>query len=126
MESLIEAGRIIVEMPSIKSLEKVKDLASVSGDIEKLSQTDLEVIALAYEKKDKGFNVTIVSDDYSIENLARILHINSIPIITKGISNIVQWLIYCSGCGKVFKDKRIMICDVCGTKLKRKFNLIKG
>ncbi|MCS7116014.1 MAG: nucleotide-binding protein [Nitrososphaerota archaeon] len=121
IESLIEAGRLIVKDPSAESIERVKDLANISGDIGKLSQTDLEVIALAYELKGKDFDAIIVSDDYSIENLARILHIDSIPIITKGISNVVKWLVYCSGCGKVFEDKKAVICDVCGTKLRRRF-----
>lgn len=55
--------------PKKKHLEKVEEKAKDVGSLSHLSDTDLEVLALALEKKGK-----IVTDDYTVQNLAA--HLN--------------------------------------------------
>ncbi|MEM3437488.1 MAG: hypothetical protein QXP55_02990 [Nitrososphaerales archaeon] len=117
--ALLESNKLSVIDPSINLVEEVKRIASESGDIQKLSDTDISIIALGMQLRKKGYYVTIISDDYSIQNLVKFSGLRFSPVMTKGISRTIRWLLYCSGCGKVFYDNAI-ICNVCGMRLKRK------
>ena len=55
---------------SKESLAKVEEAARKSGDLGRLSPVDMTVLALALD-----VNGTIWSDDYSIQNVARIMGI---------------------------------------------------
>ena len=121
IQSLIDIGRLNVIEPTLDSINVVTDSSTRSGDISQLSQTDISVLALALQLKNQGLDIFTVSDDFAVENSARLLDIPITPIITRGIKKVVKWITYCRGCGKVFKNKRIVSCDVCGTELKRKF-----
>ena len=101
-----------VEEPERESLEIVKNAARETGDLEKLSETDLKVIALAKEK-----DCTIISDDRSVQNVAEKLGIKYISIFSKKISKLIAWGKYCKNCKKFFEGK---VCPVCGSKLVRR------
>jgi len=64
-----------IESASEKSLEFVKKVSKETGDIFKLSETDLKLVAKAIDEKEKGNEVVIVTDDYSIQNVAMTLGI---------------------------------------------------
>ena len=117
----VETGRLRIYNPSFTSMERVKEAAHGSGDLSILSEADISVVALALEMKERGSIVTVISDDYAVENLSTILGIKRVSVMTGGITKVVEWLIFCQGCGKVFRDQGIQICDVCGSNLKRKF-----
>ncbi len=121
IEGLVEAGRLRIYNPSVKSVERVQETAQRSGDISSLSETDISVVALALELKERGSDIIVISDDYAVENLSSILGIKRVSVMTGGIKKIVEWLIYCPGCGKVFRDQHPKTCDVCGSTLRRKF-----
>jgi UPF0271 protein len=99
--------------PEKKFLDEVKDIAKKTGDLEKLSRTDIQVLALAKELK-----ATIISDDYNIQNVAKKLKIEFLPVFSKGIKELFFWKKYCPACKKYFKSD-LKECPVCGTKLKR-------
>ncbi|MCP8316000.1 MAG: nucleotide-binding protein [archaeon] len=120
ISALIESNRLIIIEPLNDLIEEVRLTASKSGDLQKLSNTDISVIALGMQLKRNGYYVTIVSDDYSIQNVVKFSGLNFSPIMTRGISRTIRWFLYCSGCGKVFYDSSAIVCDVCGTRLKRK------
>ncbi len=120
IESLVEGGRLQIAEPAETFVRKVKETATQSGDFRQVSNADLSVVALALQLSETDERVTIISDDYSVQNLASLLNISHAPIMTRGITKAVHWMVYCSGCGKVFQDRRISICDVCGTALRRK------
>jgi len=120
ISALMDSKRLIIVEPSHDLIEEVRLTASKSGDLQKLSNTDISVIALGMQLKRNDYYVTIVSDDYSIQNVVKFSGLKFSPIMTRGISRTIRWFLYCSGCGKVFHDSNITICDVCGTKLKRK------
>jgi len=63
----------------------------------------------------------LLSDDYSIQNLARVMGVPCRGVDQKGISKVFEWQAKCKGCGKVFSAD-VRVCDVCGseTKTRRK------
>ncbi|MDR3074791.1 MAG: nucleic acid-binding protein [Candidatus Methanoplasma sp.] len=95
-----------------ESVEKVMDAAGKSGDIGRLSPVDITVLALAVDT-----GGTILSDDYSIQNVSRIMGIPFRPVGMKGIDKVEKWNYRCKGCGKWFKEKSDE-CPVCGHGMK--------
>ncbi|HEX69286.1 MAG TPA: hypothetical protein ENG10_03210, partial [Candidatus Bathyarchaeota archaeon] len=51
-----------------------------TGDFKYLSQADIEVLALALQLKNSGENPTVVTDDYSMQNVANKLGIEFSPL----------------------------------------------
>jgi len=103
---------LTVSEPTSTSLRKVREASSRTGDSTRLSPTDIEVLALALELK-----AQVLSDDYSLQNLATYLGIPFKPVGLKGIKDLRRWRWRCIGCGKVF-DKETPDCPICGSKLK--------
>ena len=60
---------------------------------------------------------TIWSDDYSIQNVARIMGIGFKPVGMKGIQKVVKWNYQCIGCRKWYKEK-MAECPICGSPMK--------
>jgi len=90
-----------------------------SGDFFSLSLADQSVLALALDWKHIK-QICISSDDYAIQNLAKILNIPFSPTMTHGIKKSIIWEIFCPGCGKRYKKYSTKSCKICGTSLKRK------
>jgi UPF0271 protein len=110
-----------VENPQKSFLEKARDSASEVGDAHFLSETDLQVLALALELKTRGYTPLIATDDYSIQNVAKQMRIEFAPLATFGIRRRLQWLRYCPACHKKYSASyKSSTCEVCGTELKRK------
>lgn len=98
--------------PGVESIKEVKGVAKKTGDLEKLSKTDLKVLALAKET-----NFTIISDDRNIQNVAEKMGIKYVSIFNKRITKLIIWKKLCKNCKKVFEKGRV--CPVCGGKLSR-------
>jgi len=120
-EVAIETGKIEVKTPVKKHKIKVKNIADKMGDLHLLSETDLDILAVALELEIDGFKPQIVTDDYSIQNVASQMKIEFIPLTTRGIHKIFEWIRYCPACYKKFlSNYKLVSCSICGTKLKRK------
>jgi len=79
------------------------------------------VLALALELKSYGENPLIVTDDYSIQNVANQLGLEFAPLMTFGIRYRLDWTIYCPACHREYPaDYKPKTCKACGTELKRK------
>lgn len=100
-----------VESASERSVEIVREAALKTGDIYKLSETDLKVLAKALDEKEKGNEVILVTDDYSIQNVAISLGIEFESVVQEGISKVFKWVRVCRGCGRKIDSE---ICPVCG------------
>jgi endoribonuclease Nob1 len=100
LEALVDAG-------NLKVME--------TGDYFKLSSADLSVLALALH-----LNLTLISDDYAVGNVATLLNIPIKSIGTKGISKVRRWVTFCRACGKAY-EPNIIECALCGNKLRRRF-----
>jgi UPF0271 protein len=103
---------IKISGPKQEVVSEVKRAAETTGDISRLSETDIEVLALALE-----LNAVIITDDYSIQNLAMVLSIEYQPGVEEGITEIFKWVSKCTGCARRFNGKKGP-CPVCGSDLK--------
>lgn len=99
--------------PSSESVDMVRKTAGETGDLSVLSKTDIDVIAVALEKKG-----TIVSDDFAIENVASRLGLNFVGADLRQISRTIKWQFRCTGCGKRFRE-HVKECPVCGHEVRR-------
>ncbi|MFO7678044.1 MAG: nucleic acid-binding protein [Thermoplasmatota archaeon] len=114
---LLEKGLIIMD-PTPASLQKIKKTAQETGDINKLSTTDIQLLALAYEiTTNTNTNTIILTDDYSIQNVATTLHLSFEQISQKVIQKKYQWYTQCKGCKKIFTTSK-KICPICGSETK--------
>ncbi len=117
----VESGRLNIEAPSSRALKKVKEASKRVGDVLFLSDADLQVLALALELKEEGYKSQIVTDDYSIQNVADQLGIEFASLMTFGIRFRLEWVLYCPACHRKYpSDYGFKSCEVCGTELKRK------
>lgn len=106
---------INIEVPKEKMLEQIKKVAEQSGDLEQLSTADVDVLAKALEYKPLSI---ILTDDYRIQNVARILEIPVQPLQQKPIKQTYKWINVCTGCGQT--SERGGICQVCGAPIRRR------
>jgi len=114
---LIERG-LTIQSPTKKSIDKIKNISSKTGDSSRLSTTDIEILALALDiSKDDEKEAIILTDDYSIQNVAHVLKIKFETISQSGITKRFKWSYRCRGCGKKFKEN-IKICPICGAETK--------
>jgi UPF0271 protein len=120
-KTAVENGKLKVKTPSEEYWNKVKASANRVGDSFFLSETDLQILALALELKAEGYTPQIVTDDYSIQNVATQVGIKFVSLATFGISRLLEWVRYCPACHREYPaDYNSTKCTVCGTKLKRK------
>jgi len=111
----LQEKEVDVLSPSKKSINKIEYIAEKTGDMTRLSSADIEILALAIDiNKDTQKEAIILTDDYSIQNIANILNIKFQSFSQKGITKKFKWQSRCPGCGKRF-NKSIKICPVCGT-----------
>ena len=117
----IEREKVIILKPQKKFFQDVIEASKKVGDIRYLSEPDLQVLALALELKNCGLNPLIVTDDYSIQNVANKIDVGFTSLMTFGIKFRFNWILYCSACYRKYpQNYPSKICEVCGTELKRK------
>lgn len=117
----VESRRLRVQVPSPTFIERAREESKKIGDVAFLSEADIQVLALALELKNAGYHPFIVTDDYSIQNVANQVGIEFTPLATFGIRYRQYWILYCPACHRRYPaDYRQKTCEVCGTKLKRK------
>lgn len=126
-ETALENGKVKVKAPSQEFINQIRLSSSKVGDSFKLSETDIELLALALELKSTGYSPQVVSDDYSIQNVASKLEIEFSALATFGIKRVLEWVRYCPACYREYPaNTKAKECKVCGTALKRKpCNMIK-
>jgi UPF0271 protein len=116
-ELLKETG-LAIHAPSKEAINRVKKTAQETGDDSRLSFADIEIVALAIDiNKEPDKEATILSDDYSIQNVASTLQIKFQGFSQKGITKKFKWVSRCPGCKKQFSEIT-KICPICGTKTK--------
>ena len=98
--------------PSPQAMEAVRKAASRTGDDARLSPTDIEVLALALDLK-----AELLTDDYSIQNLARVMGVRYRGVGMKEIREVVRWKYRCTGCRKEW-DENHPDCPICGSPLR--------
>jgi endoribonuclease Nob1 len=118
-QTAVESGKVKIQAPN--SDVAAKTHATKAGDTFKLSETDMQLLSLAFEFKEQGYTPQIFTDDYSIQNVAKRLGIQFNALATLGIKRQLEWIRYCPACYKQYPaDSKYKECQVCGTELKRK------
>ncbi len=124
IEMAIENKTIKIGRPSATAIDKIKQTAEKSGDIIVLSDTDIKVLSLALDLKEAGHEVVILTDDYSVQNVASRLKIESKAYTTAGIRYEINWELYCPSCFHSIEmrntKRKQIFCEICGTKMKRR------
>lgn len=120
LDGLMDAGNLKVVDPELEHTRAVKKAAEKTGDLQRLSEADISVLALALQMKG-----TLVTDDYALANVAATMSIKVSSSSGKGIREVRKWISYCSACGKAFGPNETE-CPLCGNKLKRRYKVVKG
>lgn len=106
-------GGLKIESPLKTDVETVTEKAKSTGDYLRLSQADIDLLAKALE-----LSGTLVTDDYSIQNVASLLGIETQPIQQARIKRVLTWRRRCVGCGRLYESE--VICPVCGSDVRVK------
>jgi UPF0271 protein len=120
-KTAVESGKLKVRAPTEKYIAEVKEAASAVGDFGVLSETDIQLLALAFEILQEGYEPLIISDDYAIQNVAGHLGVAHASLATFGIRKLLHWIRYCPACHRRYRtDSQLAKCEICGTELRRK------
>jgi UPF0271 protein len=122
-KTAVENCRLKLVEPNQIFMNKVKDAAVKVGDHLFLSEVDQQILSLALQLTDQGYTSSIVTDDYSIQNVADQLGIGFVSLATFGIRLRLKWTRYCPACHKEYAPNHTSTtCNICGSKLRRKAN----
>jgi len=121
LDSAIDAGRITVTSPDPKYRAETEQIIREMGEADALSEADVELLALGAQLKGEGWETTLISDDYSVQNVASELGLGFKGLATQGIKRQFKWVTYCPGCRRTFEEPQDEgTCLICGTRLKRR------
>ncbi len=120
LENSLSLGRLTVMSPSPRFLEEARRIASEVGVEVSLSPTDVEVLALALELAASGLDVTVVTDDYMLQNASAHAGLDYMPVKTRGIRGTRRYEVYCPACGYHPQGEAPRICPRCGHRLSRR------
>ncbi len=113
IDTALMQNDIILKTPTQSSINKIKTkLKEISCNI---SDTDTKLLALTLDHKNKAI---LLTDDYSIQNVAKFLNLKFSSVREEGIKDIIKWKFECIGCRKVY-EKNYNNCLDCGSKLRR-------
>jgi UPF0271 protein len=110
----LEGSGMHLHIPEENTVERIERAARETGDLAELSETDIRLIAAAFE-----LDAPLVTDDYAMQNVAEKLDVRVEVIAREGISEQREWRFQCAGCGREFDENRDR-CPVCGSSLSRK------
>jgi len=125
---LSEQRMLLVESAQIEwhdvSTESAIAVARKTGDLARLSDVDLEVLALTID-----LQASLVTDDYRLQNICKSEGIQFESVQTSGAKEQWNWEMRCTGCRRtkpVAKDARrskkdaVADCEVCGSLMQIK------
>ncbi|MFH0815552.1 MAG: nucleic acid-binding protein [Methanobacteriota archaeon] len=110
LDFLLEAG-LEVREPSAERVSAVHAAAIKTGDSLRVSPADVEALALAFET---GW--TLLTDDYSMQNLATVMNVQFQAVSQRGISQVWGWVRRCRGCRKEWPEG-VAECPDCGSEI---------
>ena len=121
LESAVEECSIRIMEPESVDIKNVSDIITKSGDVLRLSNTDKNLVALAFKLKRESYDPMVVTDDYSMQNVLKIVGITYRSVLTEGIKGIYGWVKVCKGCKKNYPPEYAFDeCEICGTRIIKK------
>ena len=123
IELAIELEKLVIKEPTEYYIKLVEEKAKITGDINALSKTDIGLVALALELiKTANNEITLYTNDYSMENLCSELNLKFKTLFKNGIKDKIYFEVYCPYCKTTYKSEDLnKNCERCGLKLKRRF-----
>ncbi len=119
LELSLMVGRLEVMDVPRGVISEVENKAGEIGELNRLSKADISILALAYWFKEKGYEVILVTDDYSVQNTAMYLKLSFMAVKTIGVKKIRKYEVYCPNCG--WKGiTNLVYCPRCGFPLSRR------
>ena len=115
---IAKAEGLRVEAVEDAFLKSIIKQAELTRDIEKLSRTDIGVLAKALEYKETEGEAILITDDFAVQNIAARLNIEILPVAQRIIKDKIIWQKQCTGCFRHFKDGDE--CPICGSPLRKK------
>ena len=121
---LVEAADILWRRASASAMEQAKACAGASGDLARLSDVDVDVLALALE-----LNAVLVTDDYRLQNTYRHAGGAIEAVVNAPSKQVWIWELRCKGCGKtstlptdVSRSRKGPVgdCELCGSPMEIK------
>jgi UPF0271 protein len=109
-ETLLATGLQVLGCSDLNRA-RVQETALRTGDAERLSSTDIDVLALALD-----LSGTILSDDFAIQNVALALAVPVQPVQQRKAKR-RKWRYRCTGCERPCTGPGT--CPVCGSQIKR-------
>lgn len=111
LEAILET-QVRVLSADASSLGRVRAVSESTGDAPRLSPADRDLLALALD-----LSAILVTDDYSIQNVARVLGVTYETVLAPGIREQWRWSYRCTGCGVVWPEWH-KECPTCGKPLR--------
>ena len=120
-DNAVVAGHLKVHSPAPRFSKELLKVARKMGEEGVLSIADRQLLALGLFLISQGKVPIVVSDDYSVQNVANRIGLGFKSLATPGIQRRFEWVVYCPGCKRSFDGRQKgKVCPVCGTELKRK------
>lgn len=121
LETALRTGRLSIRSPEARYVADVEAAMAELGEAGIQSNADMELLALGLQLRAEGKDPVVVSEDYSVQNVADHLGLRYRSLATPGIKRRFAWSIYCPGCRRSFsRPQPGGFCPICGTELKRK------
>ncbi len=113
---MIEGLRVI--QAEDQFIQAIRQMTVATGDDQRLSLTDRDLLALALQEKLAGKDVELLTDDYSVQNIARKAGVRIRSLRQKKSRYGIVWEKRCIGCGRAYPEGET--CNVCGSPLRQK------
>lgn len=111
LDHLLAAGARTTDADP-ESRARVRSEAERGGDLSRLSTADIDVLAVALQT-----GGILVTDDYTVQNVARRLGIDIQGIQMAGITEAYRFVPRCTGCRRML-DAPASECPVCGSPVR--------
>jgi UPF0271 protein len=120
IDEMLSTGRLRIEEWSPEARSRAEEEARKTGDLDELSEQDLDLLALALTLQKTSRDMTVASTDFAVLNTAISLGVAILE--TSGrFRHKIEWIFKCPACGKVLREAPPqMECPVCGTPMQRK------
>lgn len=113
----MSGGKVIVIEPEQSDIEHVRRVASATGDLGRLSPTDIDILAIARKLLREGCSVVVVTDDRAVQNVALHLGADVEGVKRPAMKRARKYAYVCPACG--YRSDKPGTCPVCGTGLRR-------
>ena len=114
-----ERAGLEVREPRAEYVERVRRAAAEAGE-QGLSEADVKLLALTLELSEEGWEASLVTSDYAVQNIASLLGLRVEAILHRGIREEIRWETYCPACGWSGEGVVGGVCPRCGARLKRR------